>query len=134
MARGGPRVVYGVPVEWTVTEGVLPLWRDDERAWGADYVALADEEGRRCHPAPERERSYRAGLRAEVVIEWDEQGAEAQSLGDEVIAGLLGDGFERSPLCEGPGFEAAGCGCRSGGGGSGWAFVVSLLGLRRRRR
>ncbi|MCA9707249.1 MAG: hypothetical protein KDK70_15460 [Myxococcales bacterium] len=140
----GDRIVYGVPVDWTVTEGVLPLWRDPERAWSPDYVALIDEEGRRCHRPPEKKttefvarlRATHGELQDEVTLRWSEDPEPSDSLGQEALDRLSGDGFERSPLCEGPGFAVEGCGCRGGGGGSGGpgALALVLLVLGRRRR
>jgi MYXO-CTERM domain-containing protein len=140
VARAGDRIVYGVPVDWTVTEGVLPLWRDVERPWGPDYVALVDEDGLRCHAPPDERRSYRARLRAtyrelqaEAVLDWSEEPEEEGSVEQEVIDSLVGEGSERSPLCEGPGFAEPGCGCRSGGYGAPGALMLLVLGLRLRR-
>ncbi|HET6585201.1 MAG TPA: hypothetical protein VFG69_17205, partial [Nannocystaceae bacterium] len=42
--------VWGVPIEWQVTRGALPVWRDADLPWSADYVALMDRDGRACHP------------------------------------------------------------------------------------
>jgi len=141
VARAGDRIVYGVPVDWTVTEGVLPLWRDPERPWGPDYIALVDEDGLRCHAPPEKERRrFRARLRAtfgeletEGILEWSEDPEEDGSLGEEVAEFFKGDGAKRSPLCEGPGFAKDGCGCRSGSEGGLGALTLVLLGLRLRR-
>lgn len=142
VARAGERLVYGVPVDWTVTEGVLPLWRDAERPWGPDYIALVDEDGLRCHAPPEKERKhYRARLRAtygeleaEATLEWSEDPEEDGSLGQEVAEFLRGDGTERSPLCEGPGFADEGCGCRSRGEGRLGALALLVLGVALRGR
>ena len=141
VARAGERIVYGVPVDWTVTEGVLPLWRDAERPWGPDYIAVVDEDGLRCHAPPEKERKrFRARLRAthgelkaEGILEWSEDPEEDGSFGQEVAEFFKGDGAQRSPLCEGPGFADEGCGCKSGGEGRLGALVLLLLGLRLRR-
>lgn len=141
----GDRVVYGVPVDWTVTEGVLPLWRDATRPWGPEYIALIDEEGRRCHPAPEKKTTtYRARLRAtygeledEITMTWTETPGQDESLGEGALDVLKGEGFQRSPLCEGPGFAVQGCGCRGGqAGGQGGlgALLLLALGWHRRRR
>jgi MYXO-CTERM domain-containing protein len=141
VARADERIVYGVPVDWTVTEGVLPLWRDPERPWGPDYIALVDEDGLRCHAPPEERKHYRARVRAtygeleaEGILEWTEEPEGDESLGEEVAEFFKGSGAERSPLCEGPGFAEAGCGCRSGDGRLGALGLLVLgLGLRRRR-
>jgi MYXO-CTERM domain-containing protein len=136
VARAGERIVYGVPMDWTVTEGVLPLWRDPERPWSPDYIALVDEDGLRCHAPPSERRSYRARLRAtyreleaEAVLEWSEEPQEEGSVEQEVIDSLVGEGTERSPLGEGPGFAEQGCGCRSGPRGGPGALLLLLLGV-----
>ncbi len=143
VAWAGERIVYGVPVDWSVTEGVLPLWRDPERAWSPDYIALVDEDGLRCHSPPEERRTeYRARVRAtfaeleaEVVLEWAENPEEAGSIEQEILEGLRGKGTERSPLCEGPGFAREGCGCRSANEeGLGATLLLGVLGLGARRR
>jgi MYXO-CTERM domain-containing protein len=142
VARAGERIVYGVPVDWAVTEGVLPLWRDPERPWGPDYIALVDEDGLRCHAPPEKERKrFRARVRAtyetlesEATLEWIEDPEEDGSLGEQVAEFFKGDGAKRSPLCEGPGFAEEGCGCRSGGNSYFGALALLLLGIGRRRR
>jgi MYXO-CTERM domain-containing protein len=142
VAWAGDRIVYGVPVDWTVTEGLLPLWRDPERPWGPDYVALVDEDGLRCHSPPKKERrDYRARLRAsygalenETTLLWSEEPEEEGSVEQEILSGLEGEGTERSPLCEGPGFASAGCGCRSGSDGRLGALVLLVLGLGSRTR
>lgn len=141
VARAGERIVYGVPVDWTVTEGRLPLWRDPERPWGPDYVALVDEDGLRCHSPPDERRRFRARLRAtyveleaEATLEWIEEADEDASVGEAVSEFLQGGGAERSPLCEGPGFADEGCGCRSSGDGRLGALALLVLGVVARRR
>ncbi|MCH9687043.1 MAG: hypothetical protein K0V04_36750, partial [Deltaproteobacteria bacterium] len=142
-ARAGERLVHGVPVDWTVTEGELPLWRDANRPWGADYIAMVDEQGQRCHRPPTNDsRSYRATIRAtfgelsaETALRWTE--APQDRAPQDVTDVLDGSDFERSPLCEGPGFPSQGCGChQSGSRGSGalTGLMVLLLGWRLRAR
>ncbi len=142
VAQAGDRLVYGVPVDWTILDGELPLWRDAERAWGADYIALLDEEGRRCHRPPDkRSREFRVRLRAgygelQAIAEmrWTEDPPDEPS-DDGLLDKLGGDDFERSPLCEGPGFPPEGCGCHQGRPDRGSmlaGLALLLLGWRRR--
>jgi hypothetical protein len=140
VAWAGDRFVYGVPVDWTVTEGVLPLWRDPERPWGPDYVALVDEDGLRCHAPPNERKRYVARLRAsygeleaEATLRWIEEPQEEGSVEQEVLASLKGEGAARSPLCEGPGFASEGCGCHSGRDGRLGALMLLVLGWGLRR-
>jgi hypothetical protein len=140
-AEGTP--VYGAEVEWAVEDGALPLWRDADRGWPADYVALADEEGRTCADPPKRTGTRRAtvsaafgDLSADVELSWSEPGEENPVLSQ--IAEFFGrDGDERSPHCEGPGF-GSGCGCRTDDArGPGLSITLLLLawaGFSRRTR
>jgi MYXO-CTERM domain-containing protein len=140
-ADGTP--VFGVPVQWEVQDGAFPVWRGTERAWGPDYVALMDEEGRACHRPPEREaRTFRGLLvasrgdfEAEVELRWTEDPEHSNLLG-EIGDALTQSGHRDSELCQGPGFPPEGCGCRTTTS-PGWAMLAPLLlllRLRRRRR
>ena len=133
--------VFGVPVEWGVTAGAFPVWRGEEQAWGPDYVALMDEDGRGCHPPPEDEvtafrgvlTATRADLSAEVELRWTED-PEGTNLLAEIGEAFRGDDHRDSELCQGPGFPDAGCGCRTRGGTpAGLLGLLGLLALRRRR-
>ncbi len=142
--RADGAVVWGVPVQWEVTAGAFPLWRDETPEWGPEYVALMDEEGRGCHPPPKNSRTYEAALAVrwndledEIELTWRERAPDRGVL--ETIADwFTDDDHENSPLCQGPGFPAEdGCACRSGHGGGpvrALGFFGIALWLRRHPR
>jgi MYXO-CTERM domain-containing protein len=136
------RVVYGVPAEWEVTRGALPLWRDAALQWDPDFTALMDRDGRGCHEPADHPTTYRAEVVARWgtlehtrPIEWTEAAA------DDGVLGTLKEWFgnddhDDADSCEGPGFGDEGCGCRQGEPGAAplLALGLVLLGLRARRR
>jgi MYXO-CTERM domain-containing protein len=127
LADGTP--VYGAPVQWSVARGSFALWRDEDEAWGPDYVALMDEHGQGCHAPATETRTYEGTVVAEfgdlmgtVRIAWEEPGGG--------LSGLFeGREYEPSALCVGPGFESSGCGCHSGEGSRASWMALLLLGL-----
>lgn len=145
--------VWGIPVEWEVTEGALPVWRDAALPWSSDYVALMDREGRACHAPPEHATTYDATIVArwgnsssrpsgpdfqiETPMRWREEGID-ESAAEEIKKWFTGEDHEDADACEGPGFPSGGCSCtssRSGPGVPGVAFAVLFaLGLVRSRR
>jgi MYXO-CTERM domain-containing protein len=135
--------VWGVPVEWEVTQGALPVWRDAELPWSGDYVALMDREARACHAPPADETVYEATIvaswgefTAEAAMRWREEPVD-ESAGEELKELFTGDDHEDADACEGPGFPQEGCSCSSSGSGSGAAAAMLVLGIalaRRRRR
>jgi MYXO-CTERM domain-containing protein len=136
--------VYGVPVEWEITEGAFPVWRGEEEAWGPDYIALMDEEAQACHDPPEKKaRTFhgtlvatRGDFEAEVELVWTED-PEDENLGAEIGELFVGDGRRDSELCRGPGFPPVGCSCATTTSPGGWAAVAPwmlLVALTRRRR
>jgi MYXO-CTERM domain-containing protein len=141
-ADGAP--VWGVPVEWEVTEGALPVWRDEQLPWSTDYVALMDRDARACHAPPEHSTTYSATL----VASWGEFEVEApmrwavdavdESAGEQLKEFFAGEDHRNADACEGPGFAGEGCSCSSSPGGPGAAAYglagVVILALRRRRR
>ena len=138
--------VYGVPVEWEVTEGAFPVWRGEEEAWGPDYIALMDEEAQACHDPPEKKKrtfhgtlvATRGDFEAEVDLVWTED-PQDESLGEEIGELFVGDGRRDSERCEGPGFPPAGCSCATATSPGRWAamapwIVVIAFALTRRRQ
>jgi hypothetical protein len=133
----------GAEVEWEVTEGALPIWRDAELAWDPDYIALMDREGQACHAPPDKPTEYVATivarhgeLEATEQMRWIEQPPD-EGAGEEVKEFFTGEDHESSELCEGPGFPVAGCGCDVGRRTRAPAVAlcfVAVLVLRRRRR
>lgn len=135
------RIVYGVPVEWSITKGALPLWRDDELQWDPDFTALADRDSRGCHPPPDEATTYRVDLLAtwgeledRDEIEWTEPKTDESTL--EKIAEWFkgGEDWDAADTCAGPGFPSDGCGrCDTNGGGAAPLAILVVLALRRRR-
>jgi hypothetical protein len=132
--------VFGVPVEWEVVDGAFPVWHGAEPAWGPDYIALMDEDGRACHAPPEDDPITFRGLllathgelEAEVELVWTED-PESSSFGEELGELFIGDRHRDSELCQGPGFPPAGCSCATTTS-PGWAVVAPFLLLLRIRR
>jgi hypothetical protein len=134
--------VLGAEVQWEVTEGALPLWRDAELAWDPDYVALMDREGQACHAPPDRPTEYVATLvarhgelEASETMRWVARPPD-ESATEEIEEWFTGENHEDSELCEGPGFPGEGCGCDASRPGRGAALVlcVGAAAVRRRRR
>jgi len=137
--------VWGVPVEWEVTRGALPVWRDAELPWSTDYVALLDRDARACHAPPEEETVYEAEIVArwgdfegEAAMRWREEPVD-ESAAEEIKEWFTGEDHEDAEACEGPGFPGAGCSCSSappGANALGLALMLGalMLGLSRRRR
>ncbi len=141
-AEGAP--VWGVPVEWEVTDGALPLWRDDALPWSTDYVALMDRDAQACHAPPEHATTYEATIVAtwgefevETPMRWREDAVD-ESFAEELGELFTGEKHRNADTCEGPGFPDEGCSCSSAAGGAGapayGLAAVVILGLRRRRR
>jgi MYXO-CTERM domain-containing protein len=141
-AEGAP--VWGIPVEWEVTEGALPVWRDADLPWSSDYVALMDREARACHVPPEHATTYDAAIVArwgefevEAPMRWREEAVD-ESAAAEIKEWFTGEDHENAEACEGPGFPSEGCSCassRSRPGSPALALLVlAALGLRARRR
>jgi MYXO-CTERM domain-containing protein len=133
--------VWGIPVQWEVTQGALPVWRDAELPWSTDYVALLDREARACHAPPERETVYEATVvahwgefAAESAMRWREEPVD-ESAAEEIKEFFAGEDHEDADACEGPGFPEEGCSCASSRPNAlGLALgVVVVLALRRRR-
>lgn len=136
--------VWGVPIEWEVTEGALPVWRDETLPWSTDYIALMDRDAQACHAPPEHATTYEATIVAtwgefevETPMRWREDAVD-ESAGEAIKEFFTGEDHRNADACEGPGFPGEGCSCSStrpgaGAAAYGLAFVV-ILGLRRRRR
>ncbi len=111
------RRVYGADVSWSITEGSVPLWRDESLPWTPDYIALAERDGASCHEPPKRSRQYVATVRAEldglsdeVSVQWTEAPPQDGPLGS--LGDIFSDPPERSERCAGPGFPPqSGCAC-----------------------
>lgn len=134
------RVVYGLPVEWSVTEGALPLWRDDELQWDPDFTALEDRDGRGCHEPPEERTIYEAEvvatwrtLEASAELEWTEEKVDEGFL-EMVAEWFKGEDWDAAETCEGPGFPEPGCGCSTDNRGGLPLVALALLVATRRRR
>lgn len=143
LRTGDGTPVYGAPVRWTVTDGALPLWRDETMPWTGDYVALAERDGAACHDAPDQTLELEAAVEARfgplsdrATMTWIVEPPDAGLL--QGLAELFGRGPEPPPQserCAGPGFdELGGCGgCRQGSGGAPALLLLPLWWLFRRR-